>query len=119
MSLTILIVTAVLTGVLGSPYVTDDTDVTPGTDSAGMSAHPNSVPEAADGTEVFQEVRLNLIYWCDWVIYINVYIYIYMPALSRPLTCSVVNLLNSTSIFLLFSPTAPSPTEWHCGQEKF
>ncbi|XP_078102213.1 latexin isoform X1 [Sander vitreus] len=54
MSLRIMVVLAVLTGITGSPSVT----IGPEADSADMRAHPNSVPETAEKTEIFgqQEV---------------------------------------------------------------
>ncbi|XP_075956228.1 latexin [Anarhichas minor] len=54
MSLRIIVVLAVLTGVTGSPGVM----IRPEADSADTTAHPNSVPETVEATEIFgqQEV---------------------------------------------------------------
>ncbi len=53
MSLRIIVALVLLTGVTGSPNVT----VRPEADSADVSAHPNSVPEAVEETEIFGQVR--------------------------------------------------------------
>lgn len=55
MSLRIIVVLAVLTGVTGSLSVT----IRPEADSADMSAHPNSVPETEEETELLGQVRRN------------------------------------------------------------
>lgn len=55
MSLRIIVVLAVLTGVTGSPSVTVRSEA----DSVDVSAHPNSVPETVEETEIFGQVRRN------------------------------------------------------------
>ena len=67
MSLRIIVVLAVLTGVTGSPGVT----IRPVADSAD-SAHPNSVPETVEETEIFGQVRKKIdplasVCKCFWV----------------------------------------------------
>lgn len=54
MSLRIIFVLAVLTGVTGSSNVTIKAD------SADMSTPPNSVPDTAEDTQIFGQVRKEL-----------------------------------------------------------
>ncbi|XP_022623268.1 latexin isoform X1 [Seriola dumerili] len=54
MGLRIMVFLAVLTGVTGSPSVT----TRPESDSADMSAHPNSVPETVEETEVIGQNKV-------------------------------------------------------------
>lgn len=56
MSLGIVVVLAVLTGVIGSPHVT----IRPEADSADMTTHLNSVPETVKETHTFGQVRKEL-----------------------------------------------------------
>lgn len=53
MSVRLMVVLAVLTGVTGSPNVT----MRPEDDSADMTAHPNSVPETMEQTDIAGQVR--------------------------------------------------------------
>ncbi len=57
MILRIIFVLVALSGVTGGPGVT----IRPEADSAVMSAHPNSIPETAEETEIFEQVREELI----------------------------------------------------------
>lgn len=52
MSLRPFVVLAVLTGVIGSPNIRPEAEVDP-------SAHPNSLPETVEETEIFGQVRKN------------------------------------------------------------
>lgn len=56
MSLRIVVVLVVLTGVTGSSNVT----IRPEADSADMSTHLNSVPETATEIHIFEQVRKEL-----------------------------------------------------------
>lgn len=51
MSLRLAVLLAVLTGATGSPGVTINAD------SADVTAPPNSVPDTAEGAQVFGQVR--------------------------------------------------------------
>lgn len=59
MTLKIVIILSVLTGVSGSPTV----KIRPEVDSVDMTAHPNSVPEVLEGSEIFGQVRGNQQWW--------------------------------------------------------
>lgn len=56
MSLRIVVVLAVLTGVTGSSHVM----IGPEADSADMSTHLNSVPETVTEIHIFEQVRKEL-----------------------------------------------------------
>lgn len=67
MTLKIVIILSVLTGVSGSPTV----KIRPEVDSVDMTAHPNSVPEVLEGSEIFGQVRGNQQWWVWFAACVN------------------------------------------------